>query len=92
VSEGGLEQQQLVLSSRRKFAKYFFAKKMLSFWCWTNSLYSSFHILLLFVLFLLSEGEHGTNKVLYGGRQEHEGSGVEKQKGETFCVWPLQLY
>ena len=54
MSEGGLEQQQLVLSSRRKFAKYFFAKKMLSFWCWTNSLYSSFHILLLFVLFLLS--------------------------------------
>ena len=21
-----------------------------------------------------------------------QGSGVEKQKGETFCVWPLQLY
>ena len=27
MSEGGLEQQQLVLSSRRKFAKYFFCQE-----------------------------------------------------------------
>jgi len=51
--------------------------------CWNQSSYFLLHLLLLFALFLLSEGEHGTNKVLYGGRQqqEHEGSGVEKQKG-----------
>ena len=31
MSEGGLEQQQLVLSSRRKFAKYFLPRRCSAF-------------------------------------------------------------
>jgi len=46
-----------------------------------SSFFPTTHLLLMSGLFLLSEGEHGTNKVLYGGRQDHEGSGVDKQKG-----------